>query len=63
MLHKSSCFATKKKQRLKNKLKGLKRQRKKRKQEARTVVKGVQARAKDTLKALNSKGNKLESKL
>ena len=63
MLRKGSCLATKRKRRLRNKLEGSKRQGKRRKQEAGTVVEEVQVRAKDTPRALNSKGNKLESKL
>ena len=61
MLRKGSCLVAKRKQRLKNKLKGLKRQGKRKKQVARTIVK--KAKGKGILRAFNSKDNKLESKL
>ncbi len=60
VLHKSSCFTTEKKQRLENKLEGLKKQGKKKKQDTRTIAK---AKARGIVGALNSKDNKLKSKL
>jgi hypothetical protein len=61
-LRQGSCLATKRKQRLKNKLDSSKRQRKRRRgQEARTVAEEAQAQG--ALIAPNSKDNKLRSKL
>ena len=61
VLQKSSHLAAKRKQRLKNKLEGSKRQRKKRKQKARTIAKEAESRG--ILRAPNSRDNKLKSKL
>jgi len=58
---KGSRLATKRKQRLENELEGSKRQGKRRKQVAETMAK--EAKGKGILRALDSKDNKLKSKL